>query len=351
MAKTMKALVKYEAGPGNMEIREVPIPSAGPGEILIKVTIAGICGSDLHIYHSDIAIPVRPPVVTGHEFSGTVAEVGDGVEGFSVGDRVVSETAYHYCGECDFCKEGFYNLCVERKTLGYWYNGIFTSYTVVPAGRVHHIPEGVSDLAAAMTEPLACVCHAVYDLCKIVPGDLVLVSGPGAIGLMAMQVAKAHGATVIVSGTNVDARRLALAKELGADYAVNIQQENLHDLVMSLSRGYGVDVVLECSGNAAGIDTALNLIKKRGYFTQIGLAGKKIEFDIEKICYKELHFTGSLGSRNHSWRIALKLLAEGKVKLEPLADTILPVTEWKTAFEKFEAKDGCKFMLTPAQDS
>ena len=152
---TMKALVKYASGSGNMEIRDMPVPHAGPGQIKIKVMEAGICGSDLHIYHSDIAIPINPPVITGHEFSGIVEEVGEGVSGFKPGDPVVSETAYDYCGKCDFCREGWYNLCIERKTLGYWYNGIFTKYTVVPADRVHHIPEGVSFTAAAMTEPVS----------------------------------------------------------------------------------------------------------------------------------------------------------------------------------------------------
>ena len=343
----MKALVKYEAGPGNMEIREVPEPAPGPGQVKIKVSKAGICGSDLHIYHSDIAIPVRPPVVVGHEFSGVIAELGEGVTGFSVGERVVSETAYHYCGTCEYCREGFYNLCNERRTLGYWFNGVFAPFTVVPAARVHRIPDHVSDTAAAMTEPLACVCHAIYDLCRIVPGDLVLVSGPGSIGLMALQVAKAHGARVIVSGTGVDTARLELAKKLGADYTVNIEEEDLHGLVAGLSANGCVDVVLECSGAARAVDAGLNLIKKRGYFVQIGLPGKKITFDLEKVCYKELRFSGSLGSRNHSWRKALQLLREGKVDLEPLADTIMPLSQWQEAFRKFESKEGCKILFDP----
>ncbi len=343
----MKALVKYDAGPGNMEIRDIPEPTPGPGQVKIEVKEAGICGSDLHIYHSDIAIPVRPPVVVGHEFSGVVAEVGAGVEGLSPGDRVVSETAFHYCGVCDFCREGFYNLCVERRTLGYWFNGVFTKYTVVPAARIHRIPDNVDFTTAAMSEPLACVVPAVYDLSRIVAGDVVLVSGPGAIGMMALQVAKAHGATVVVSGTNLDVERLAMARRLGADHAVNVQKEDLKKLLDGLTRGYGPDVVLECSGSAPGVDTALNLVKKRGWFTQIGLPGKKIEFDIEKVCYKELHFSGSLGSRNHSWRKALQLLGEEKVKLRDLANPKLPITEWKKAFEIFEKKEGFKIFLLP----
>ncbi len=345
----MKALVKYAAAPGNVEIRDIPEPSPGEGQIKIEIKKAGICGSDLHILHSDIAIPVRPPVVMGHEFSGVVAEVGEGVTGFAPGDRVVSETAYHYCGKCDFCKEGYYNLCVERKTLGYWYNGVFTNYTVVPAARVHRLPDSIDYTSGAMIEPLACVCHAVYDLCVIRAGDVVLVSGPGAIGLMAAMVAKAEGATVVVAGTDRDVERLKTAKELGADYAVNLQQEDLEGLLMSLTGGYGPDVVLECSGAAAAVNMDLNLIKKRGYFTQIGLCGKPITFDIEKICYKELHFSGSLGSRYASWVRALSLVSSGKVNICPLAMHSYPITEWEKAFEQFENKIGHKIILTPVE--
>lgn len=343
----MKALVKYEEGPGNMEIRDVSEPVVGPGQIKIKVNWAGICGSDLHIYHSDIAIPVNPPVTVGHEFSGVVAEVGQGVTNFVVGDRVVSETAYEFCGECDFCIEGYYNLCNNRRTLGYWYNGIFTNYTVVPVGRVHKIPENVSDIEAAMVEPLACVCHAVYDLCHIESGDVVLVSGPGAVGMMAAQVAKSFGAKIIISGITQDKTRLELALKLGVDIAVNVQEEDLEEIILANTSGYGVDVVLECSGSAAGIDTGLRMIKKRGWFAQIGLPGKRIDFDIEKICYKELHFSGSLGSRKNSWHQALRLLRNKQVQLEPLADVRLPLTEWEEAFRRFEAKEGCKFFLMP----
>jgi len=341
----MKGLVKYAAGPGNMEIREVSEPSAGAGQVKIAINYAGICGSDLHIYHSDIAIPVNPPVVIGHEFSGVISEVGEGVNDFAVGDRVISMTAYEYCGTCEYCRIGYFNLCPQRRTLGYWFDGVFAPYTVVPADRVMKIPDNVSDLSASMTEPLACVCHAVYDLCTIVPGDVVLVTGPGAIGIMAMQVAKAHGATVIISGTGIDAPRLALAKSLGADVTVNIETDDLEEIIMSATGGYGADVVLECSGVAPAIDSALNLIRKQGYFVQIGLPGDKIPFDISKVAFKEIKFTGSLGSRRSSWEQALMLQESGVVKLEPLGDTILSLSDWKDAFKRFEDKIGCKIIL------
>ena len=122
----MKALVKYQKGEGNMEIRDIPEPTVAKDQIKIEVRAAGICGSDLHIYHDDIAIPLNPPVVTGHEFSGVIAALGEGVTGWNVGDRVVSETAYSFCGTCNHCINGFYNLCNQRRTLGYWYNGYST---------------------------------------------------------------------------------------------------------------------------------------------------------------------------------------------------------------------------------
>ena len=346
----MKAIVKYAKEPGNMEIREVEEPKPAAGQIKIKVTAAGICGSDLHIYDSDIAIPVRPPVTVGHEFSGVIAELGEGVEGFEVGERVVSETAFSYCGVCEACREGYYNLCPDRKTLGYWYNGIFTNYTVVPAGRVHRIPDTVDDISAALTEPLACVCHAVFDLTKISPTDLVLISGPGPIGLMTMQVVRAHGARVLVSGTDADTERLALARKLGAEYTINVQQESLADRVNELTNGKGVDVVMECSGSKAGINAGLHVIKRRGYFTQIGMGAPEIPFYIEALNYKEPHVTGSLGSRKANWEQALDLLARGKVKVDEIANVRLPMEQWEKAFGMFRRKEGGKFILTPFED-
>ena len=343
----MKALVKFAPGPGNMEIRDVPVPVPMPGQVLIEVREAGICGSDLHIYHSDIAIPLRPPVVTGHEFSGVIAGLGQGVTGYSVGDRVVSETAFEYCGTCSYCIDGFYNLCNSRRTLGYWFDGVFARFTVVPAARLLKIPDSVSFTAAAMMEPLACVVHAAEDCGRICPGDRVLVSGPGSIGLMALQVALAAGARVLVSGTAIDADRLKMALQLGAERIVCVPGESLEEAVAEFTGGAGVDAVLECSGAARAIDAALPLVKKRGYFTQIGLPGRKIEFDIEKVCYRELHFSGSLGSRRASWVRGLELVSSGAVKLEPLVTSKRPITEWQAAFESFEKKEGIKLFLMP----
>ena len=343
----MKALVKYAKGEGNMEIRDVPEPVAGKDQITIEVKATGICGSDLHIYHDDIVIPLRPPVVTGHEFSGVIADVGEGVSGWKVGDRVVSETAYEFCGTCEYCITGFYNRCNQRKTLGYWYNGAFTRYTVVPAARVHRLPDNVDFVAGALTEPLACVTHAVLELTQITVGDVALITGPGAIGLMTMQVAKVQGATVIIAGTAKDVERLAVAQQLGADNTVNVQEQNLLEKIHALTNSRGVDVVLECSGNEKAVDDGFLAVKKGGRFTQIGLFSKPITIDFEKIAVKEIKATGSFGSRWTSWEKALRLMAQEKVQLRPLVSDVLPITEWEHAFTMFEEKKGLKLVLTP----
>ena len=331
-----------------MEIRDIPEPKPGSGQVKIEIKAAGICGSDLHIFHDDIAgIPINPPVITGHEFCGIVVQTGDGVTRWKVGDRVTSETAFSFCGECMFCRTGRYNLCNQRRTLGYWYNGVFTKYTVVPQERVHCLPDHVDFIAGALCEPLACVTHAVLELTSIETGDVVLVSGPGSIGLQALQVAKSAGAIVVVSGTDIDQERLAIAKKLGADHVVDVTKENIFEVIDKVTGCKGADVTLECSGVARASNDGLLLTRKGGQFTQIGLFGKPIQIDFEKICFRELKVTGSLGSTWTSWEKAIQLIAAGTVDTKVLVSDILPVTEWKKAFDMFEKKEGMKLILTP----
>jgi L-iditol 2-dehydrogenase len=344
----MKGLVKYDSGPGNLELREIAEPKPLAHQVKIEVKAAGICGSDIHIWHSDIAIPVRPPVVIGHEFSGVVVEVGEGVTTCKVGDRVTSETAYSYCGKCHNCKTGRYNLCDERRTLGYWYNGAFAKYTVVPEDRIHILSKSVSFEEGAMMEPAACVTNALMDLINIQAGDVVLVSGPGAVGLIALQVAKAHGAFVIVSGTSVDAKRLEFAKKLGADIVVDVTKEDLLEIVKKNTlMGRGVDVVAECSGSGRATAAGIEAVRKQGHFVQIGLAGSPFELNFDRICYKEIKVTGSLGSVWTSWKNAIKLVESGKLNLKDLASHTFSLDDWQKGFEVFENKEGLKVLFKP----
>ncbi len=343
----MKGLFKTAPGPGNMEIRETAKPSPGPGQVMVKVEYTGICGSDLHIYHSDIAIPVRPPVITGHEFSGTIAQIGDGVSGWEIGDRVTSETAVIRCDKCQFCRTGFYNVCPERRTLGYWVNGAFARYVVVPARNLHRLPDSVSFLIGAMTEPTACCVHAVNELTNIRGGDVVAIVGPGSIGLICAQLAKAEGAQVVVLGTSQDAARLEAAKKCGVTATIDVNAQDPAKELAAMTRGKGPDVVIECSGSAAGTRMGLELVRRLGQFTQVGLFGKHIELDFERICYKELKVTGSIGSIWTAWDKALRFMELGLIDLSFLATDILPLAEWQEGFRRFESKEGLKIFLKP----
>ena len=169
----MRAVVKYANGDGNIELREVPEPAVGDSEVKIKVKAVGICGSDLHIYKGDIGIPTRVPFTIGHEFSGVVTEVGRNVARFKIGDRVTAENSRYTCGHCRYCMTGHYNLCNERLATGYAFDGAYADYCVVPENRVYLLPDNVDFLTAALTDPSACVYHAVHELTGINAGETV----------------------------------------------------------------------------------------------------------------------------------------------------------------------------------
>jgi L-iditol 2-dehydrogenase len=345
----MKALVKYAPGPGNIEVRDVPEPTPGPGEVMVAVKAAGICGSDLHIYHDDIKLAVNPPVVMGHEFAGVVAQVGEGVTGVQAGQRVTCETARYVCGECLACRTGQYNVCSQKKLIGYAYDGCFANYCVVDAERVHFLPENVDFLGGALTEPLACTVHALLELTQITAGDVAVVTGPGPMGLLSLQVAKAAGAYVIVCGTSQDAQRLRVAQELGADLTLDVETEDAAAIVGAATRGEGADVWVEASGAPAAARLGLELVRRRGQYTQLGLFGRPFELDFEQIAYKEIQVTGSLGQRWTAWTRALDLMARGQVQTRPLVTHVLPITAWEEAFAVFESRAGLKIVLEPVE--
>jgi L-iditol 2-dehydrogenase len=344
----MKAVMKVAPGVGHIEVRDIPEPEPAPGYVKIKVHSAGICGTDLHIYKGEFAS--APPVVLGHEVAGEVAEVGEGVEGVQPGDRVTTETYFATCGTCRYCRAGKTNLCLNRRSIGSAVNGGFTQYLVVPAGNLHHLPASVDFQAGALTEPLACVTHAVLSEPTVGPGDVAIIAGPGAIGLLTLQVVKAAGATAVVLGTDVDEQRLELARQLGADHTVNVQAGNPAPLVADLTdEGLGADVVYECSGAGPAAQQLLTLVRRRGRYVQIGLFGGPITWDLNQLCYKELLATGSNASTPDSWNRAVRLLADGTVHTAPLITDVYPVTAWEEAFQHFENKSGIKTLLQPVE--
>ena len=341
----MNAVVKVERGIGKIELKDVPEPVAGPGQVKIEIKAAGICGTDLHIWHDES--PYRPPVVLGHELSGVIAELGEGVVGLKVGDRVTSETAGVVCGTCVYCRAGHYNLCIDRLGIGSGIDGAFARYCVVRNDIVHVLPEEIDFASGALCEPLSCCVHGVIEQTAVAAGDLVVIHGAGVIGLLSLQVAKAEGCRVVVLGLSADEERLKLARRLGADETVNVEEADVGQIVKGMSGGIGADVVLECSGAEPAASLGLEIIRKRGKFTQMGLFGHPIRIDFEKVAYKELQATGSFSQKRTAWKRALMLLKEGTVKTAPLVTHRFPLKCWKEAFERLEAREGGKILLIP----
>lgn len=343
----MKALLKTKLGPGNLEVAEVEEPQVGKDQVKILVKYSGICGTDIHTFQGHYK--VSAPVILGHEFSGEVVEVGENVTEFQPGDRVTSETTFYICGKCKYCQSGDYNLCSSRKGLGTQQNGSFTKYVIARKESVHRLPEHVDYLSAAMTEPLACAHHAVSKS-AIKKGDVVVVLGPGPIGLLTAQIAKTYGTTVVITGLSNDKIRLEKAKELGIDYAVNIQEEDINAIVQSLTDGYGADIVLECTGAVPAVNMGLDLLKKKGQFVQVGIfKNPEIPIDSEKIIQKELTFIGSRSQKPSDWEPSLALMNEKLVNAKALVTHQFDITQWDEAYKVIKNGESIKVILKPAE--
>lgn len=347
--RTMTAVVKTKRGVGNIEVQEVEIPKVEPDSLLVEVKAAGICGTDIHILHDRSVYD--PPVILGHEYAGVVIEVGKDVEGFSIEDRVTSPATVP-CGECMMCWTGHQNRCTSenKRILGVSKaNGAFAKFMSVPAKIAHKIPPKVSFEEAALSEPTACVVHAVAERVEVKVGDVVVFLGPGPMGLLGLQVAKAQGAEqVIVTGTRADKERLRLAKELGADIVINIAEEEANEIVRGVTDGLGADIVFEAAGSDVARRQAFELVRRTGKIGLIGITGAlSTDIDLDQIVEKELNVRGSWGTVWTSWRRTLKLLAGQKIKIGPLVTAQLKLDEWEQGFRMMEDKTAIKVLLLP----
>ena len=336
----MKAVVKVRRGEGNVELLDVEEPSPVAGTALVRVRAAGICGSDLMILH-DRFPGYRVPVTLGHEFAGEIEEVGHNVTGLSVGDRVACETHAYVCGRCDYCRSGAYNLCQSRLGFGYGVDGAFAKFVVVREAIIHHLPEGVGTREAALLEPLSVVVNALTRNSRLLPGESVLVIGPGPIGIISLLVAKMSGCDVTVSGTERSSKRLSIAESLGADEVVTDS---------TVSGGHmenRFDVVVIAAGEPSTFETALKCCKPGGRVVHIGESTAKATFMFSLIDRKNITVNGSFSHNWPVWEKAILLAKEGKVNLRPLITHEFALEEWKSAFSVAESKEGMKVLLRP----
>ena len=346
----MKGLVKFAAGLDGIELRQLPEPVPRPGELKIKVLAAGICGSDIHAYFDERYLEM--PVILGHEFVGQVSQTCGDVGDFQVGDWVTALPACYSCGQCALCKAGLVTLCAHRRSIGSYDDGAMANYVVVPAKYAFRLPESAKTLHQkklyALAEPMCCVARGVYERIDVKPGDVVVVSGPGPMGIMAAQLFKSRGAYVIVSGLPADREKLALARSLGADETVTGEQELLQ--AIHKKNPAGADITCDCTGVPASLRTCLRVVRTHGVHLQIGVYGKPVEVDLDELFLKEVNYVATNSTAVSSWQIGMRLLAEGKVDLEPLMNLELPLESWKEGFEAAIRKEKYKIVLLPDND-
>lgn len=335
-----KAIVKMATGVGGVELREFTTAAPGPGEAKIEVAVAGICGTDLHILDGEW--PTKPPVVMGHEVSGTVVECGEGVAEMWFGARVVPEVLIAD-GTCEHCLRGQRTLCVNRRAIGRLADGGFTRFMNIPVANLHRIPDRLGLIEAALAEPLACVLGAMAFPPEISPSDRVLVTGPGTIGLLAAQVARLAGAKVTVVGTPHDTSRLATAQELG--FTV-MGAEAIVDASEVEDR---FDVVIECAGVATAANLMLRACARGGKYIQLGIFGGAVPIEMDQFALKAISFTTYYGASPHALDMALQVLADGGINASAMISAIASLDEWESVFARTRAGEGLKFLFDPSR--
>ena len=344
----MKGLVKYALGPAGVELRELPEPIPGPGELKVKVLAASICGSDIHAMNDERAVVM--PVVLGHEYVGQVVETCGDVGEFSVGDWVVTLPACYSCGTCDLCKAGIVTLCAERKSIGSHVNGAMANYVVVPARYSFKIPDSAKTLQEksvfALTEPLACVVRGVCEKIDVRPTDTVVISGPGVMGQFAAQAFKVRGAYVILSGLPADQEKMKQARAKGfADETVTSFEE-LQAAVQARNPA-GADITCDATGVVPSLETCMKVIRPMGTHLQIGLFGGKVPFRLDAIFDREIIYVPTNSTAVSTWKMTLELLRAGKLTMEPYLSMQVPLENWTEAFEAVMQKIVYKAVLIP----
>lgn len=342
----MQAVVKYAHEDRAVELREVPEPKIRADQVLVQVKAVGVCGSDIHLWREHQSWQIKLPLILGHEFSGVVAQVGEHVKGWHIGERVVCETAAEVCGVCIFCRTGNYNLCPSRLGFGALIDGAMAHFISVRPDILHRIPETISFEHAALTEPICVAYNALVEKTRLKLGDLVVIQGVGPIGIMALQIVKLLGAGCIVAlGTSVDTHRLQIAKELGATYALNVQRDDPQTLIRSLGDGLGADVVVDCTGATAALKQSMALVRPNGTITKIGWGPQPLDVSLDPIVAKAVTLQGSFSHTYATWERVIGLLTNGKIQLDRVIGGVYDLTEWQDAFARMEDGTNVKSVI------
>jgi L-iditol 2-dehydrogenase len=333
----------------NLEIADLPQPTVGPDEILVRVEACGICGSDVHGFDGSTGRRI-PPIVMGHEAAGTISAIGADVREFKAGDRVTFDSTV-YCGKCGYCQRGQINLCDNREVIGvscgsYRRNGAFAEYVLVPERIAYRLPDSISFEEAAMLEAVSVALHGV-SLAGVKGGETALVIGAGMIGLLTLQAARVAGCKRIFIA-DVDTTRLNLARQIGADEVLHSSGSELVDEIFKLTGGQGVDIALEAVGIDQTVSVAIDCTRKGGTVVLVGNVSPTVTLPLQKVVLKQLRLQGSCASSGE-YPQAIELIASGKIVVRPLITAVASLEEGPRWFERLHSREPnlMKIILTP----
>lgn len=353
MAEMMNAVVSY--APYDNRYEKIPRPTANEGEIILKVKGCGICAGDVKAYHGGIRIwgtskenrYIEAPCIGGHEFFGEVVEIGDGVEGYEIGDVLVSEQIIP-CGECEYCKKGIYWMCTRSAVFGFkqYANGGFAEYVKLSKNCINHkVPEHFTREQAVLIEPIACGMHAV-ERAQIQHSDVVVIAGLGAIGTSMVNLVSLKLPKMII-GIDVRENRLEMGSIYGADIVLNPMECDVAEEIKKLTNGLGCDVYIEASGSPRSVTQGLESLKNLGRYVQMGVFAEEVKADWNTIGDgKELTIIGSHLS-GHTYDSVISGISSGIIKTKGLISHTYKLEEWKEAFERTEDANAMKVMLVP----
>lgn len=317
--------------PGNIIFRKIPIPKISETQVLVKIHMIGICGSDIHVYHGQHPF-TSYPITQGHEVSGEIVGLGSKISNFSIGQKVTIEPQV-VCGNCYPCTHGKYNLCEELKVMGFQTTGTASTFFAVNADKVTPLPQSMRYEEGAMIEPLAVAVHAIRRL-----GDVerlkIVVIGSGPIGNLVAQVAKAMGAEVLV--TDISDYRLQIAKKCGINHTVNTKTENLGDAILKHFGSDKADLIYDCAGNDITIGQAIRYARKGSKIILVAVFAKTASVDLATLNDHELDLYTSMMYRHEDYLTAIKLVETDKIKLEPLISNVFPFSQYNHAYKYIE---------------
>ncbi|MFN3191295.1 MAG: zinc-binding dehydrogenase [Aureliella sp.] len=341
MSTKQPAIVNYENSPHCVELREIEIPRCGPDDVILDVAAVGVCGSDLHQWTAEHSWPVNYPVTLGHEFAGVISSIGSNVTGFEEGDRVCSETAAVIDSQSPMTRIGRYNLDPNRKGFGYGVDGAMTQHVRVPARCLHRVPDELALRDAALTEPCCVAYSAVATNVNILPGDRILVLGPGPIGILCAAIAKLRGAEVGIVGLERDQHRLAIAESYGCTSLTPSQAAD-----WSLQRdGLGADGVVDAAGISATLKTAIEVVRPAGWISKVGWGRDPVGFSLDPIVQKNVNLQGSFSHTWSTWERTLQLLASGQLDAQRIVGGSWQLQDWHEAFERMHSGEIAKSRL------